>query len=83
MGWRVYVCVFKGGKILCGRKLQPLHVPTGELPALQLPWYNITAVGKSWRNKTNSVELAQDHMQEVGNIFAVFHPLLWVPCHCG
>lgn len=75
--------VLKGGKMLWGGKLQLLHVPTGELPAPQLPWHNITVAGKSWRNKMNPAELAQDHAQEVGNVFAVFCPLLQLPHHCG
>lgn len=75
--------MFKGGKMLCGGKLWPLHVPTGELLALQLPWHKITVAGRSWRNKINQIKLAQDHAQEVGNDFAVYHPLLRVPNHRG
>lgn len=69
--------------MLCEGKRWSLRVPTGELPAVQLPWHKITAAGKSWRNKTNPIKLAQDHVQEVGNVFAVFLPLLQVPNHCG
>lgn len=69
--------------MFCGGKLWPLHVPTGMLPALQLPWHKIIAAGKSWRNKMNPIELAQDCVQEVGNVSEVFHPSLWVPNHCG
>lgn len=31
----------------------------------------------------NPIELAQDCVQEVGNVSEVFHPSLWVPNHCG
>lgn len=73
--------MFKGRKRLGGGRLCPLHVLTGELPALQLPWHKITAADKSWRNKTNPIELAQNRVQEVGNVFTVFYPLLRVLNH--
>lgn len=76
------VRVFRGGEMLCGRKLRPFPVPAGELPALQFPWHKIIVAGKSQRNETNPMKLTQDHMQEVGNLFTVFSPLLWLPHHC-
>lgn len=83
MGWGVCVCVFKGRKTLRGGRLWLLHVLTGELPALRLPWRKITAADKSRRNKRNPIELAQNRVQEVGNVFTVFHPLLRVLNHGG
>lgn len=60
------------GEMLCG----------GELRALQVPWCKIRMAGKSLRNKRNLMKLTQDRVQEMGNLFALFSPPLWLPHHC-